>query len=121
MILKVDGIDLLPYVAYSDGIKWQRSDLEAPDAGRTLDGEMQRGRVASKIRLDVTCRPLKSNEAMIVLNAIFPEYVTVQYLDPQYGEVTKTMYSNNNPATHMLLQPDGVEWWKGIQFPLIER
>lgn len=120
MILEVNGINMLPYVAYEDGIKWQRSDLEDPEAGRTLDGQMHRGRVASKIRLDITCRPLRSTEASIALNAIFPEYVTVRYLDPMYGEVTKTMYSNNNPASHMLLQEDGTEWWRGITFPLIE-
>ena len=74
MVLKVNNVNILPYVAYDEGIKWQRSDLEDPDAGRTLDGMMQRGRVASKIRLDITCRPLKSSEASIVLNAIFPEY-----------------------------------------------
>ena len=121
MYLEVDGVNILPYVAYSDGIKWQRSDLEDPESGRTLDGLMHRGRVATKIRMDITCRPLKSSEASVVLNAIYPEYVTVHYLDPQYGEVTKQMYSNNNPATHMLLQEDGTEWWKGISFPLIER
>ena len=121
MFIEVNNVNILPYVAYKDGIKWQRSDLDSPDAGRTMDGKMQRGRVASKIRLDITCRPLRSTEAAIVLNAIFPEYVTVRYLDPQYGEVTKTMYSNNNPATHMLLQEDGTEWWSGITFPLIER
>ena len=71
MVLKVNNVNILPYVAYDEGIKWQRSDLEDPDAGRTLDGMMQRGRVASKIRLDITCRPLKSSEASIVLNAIF--------------------------------------------------
>lgn len=121
MFLEVNGVNILPYVAYESGIKWQRSDLDSPDAGRTLDGQMQRGRVSSKIRLDITCRPLTTFEAQIVLNAIFPEYVTVHYLDPQYGEVTKIMYSNNNPATHMLLQDDGTEWWKDITFPLIER
>lgn len=120
MILYVDGIDILPYVAYEDGIKWQRSDFDDPEAGRTLDATMYRGRVATKIRLDITCRPLKTEEAQIVLNAIYPEYVEVRYLDPQFGEVVKKMYSNNNPATHMLLQPDGTEWWKGITFPLIE-
>lgn len=120
MILEVNGINILPYVAHK-GIKWQRSDLDGPDAGRTLDGEMQRERVATKIRMDITCRPLRSSETTIVLNAILPEYVTVHYTDPMYGEVTKVMYSNNNPASHMLLQPDGVEWWDGITFPLIER
>lgn len=121
MYLEINGVDILPYVAYNDGIKWQRSDLEDPEAGRTLDGLMHRGRVATKIRLDITCRPLTSSEVSIVLNAIMPEYVTVSYLDPQYGASVKTMYSNNNPAVHMLIQSDGTEWWKGIQFPLIER
>lgn len=119
MTLKIDGINILPYVAHQ-GIKWQRSDLDSTDAGRTLDGTMHRGRVASKIRLDVTCRPLKSDEAKIVLNAIYPEYITVEYTDPMYGLVTKQMYSNNNPASHMLLQEDGTEWWNDITFPLIE-
>ena len=120
MVLRINGIDILPYVAHQ-GIKWQRNDLDAPDSGRTLDGVMQRARVSSKIRLDITCRPLKSDEARIVLNAIYPEYVSVEYTDPMQGLVTKQMYSNNNPASHMLLQSDGTEWWNDITFPLIER
>lgn len=120
MVFEINGVNILPYVAHQ-GIKWQRSDLDSPDAGRTLDGTMQRGRVATKIRLDITCRPLKSAEAQIVLKAILPEYVSVRYTDPMDGLVTRTMYANNNPASHMLLQEDGTEWWDGITFPLIER
>jgi hypothetical protein len=37
------------------------------------------------------------------------------------GTVTKTMYSNNNPASFLMRKPDGTEWWSGISFPLIER
>lgn len=120
MILEINGVDVLPYVAHQ-GLKWQRNDLDGPNAGRTMDGVMHRARVASKIRLDIKCRPLRSEEAAVVLNAILPEYVHVRYLDPMSGLVTKSMYSNNNPASHMLIQPDGVEWWDGITFPLIER
>lgn len=120
MILKIDGVDILPYVAHQ-GLKWQRNDIDSADAGRTLDGVMQRGRVTTKIRLDVTCRPLRSSEAKIVLNAILPQYVTVEYTDPMYGFVSKVMYANNNPASHMLVQDDGTEWWQDITFPLIER
>ena len=90
----INGVSLLNYLA-EDGIKWTRFDVEAPDTGRTLDGVMHRGRVASKVRLDITCRPLKSAEAMAVLGAIKPEFVTVRYIDPQDGSVTRTMYSNN--------------------------
>lgn len=122
MVLKVNDVDMLPFVAYRGGIRWQRSDVEDPEAGRTLDGEMQRDRVATKIRLDVTCRALRSAEASIVLKAILPEYVTVEYTDPMENDVvTKTMYANNNPAAFMFLQEDGTEWWEDITFPLIER
>ncbi len=111
---------MLPLLA-EDGIQWTRFDVEAPDTGRTLDGLMHRGRVASKIRLDLTCRPLKTSEAMQVLNAIYPEYVTVRYHDPQDGLVTRTMYSNNIPAICATVYPDGSALWEGLTFPLIER
>lgn len=121
MTLTIDGVDMTPYVA-NRGIKWQRSDLDAPNSGRGLDGRMIRSRVASKIRLDVTCTPLTADKASIVLTAIMPEWVTVTYTDPQLGkDVTKTMYSNNNPASYLMRKPDGTEYWDGITFPLIER
>lgn len=120
MVLKINGVDILPYVAHQ-GIKWQRSDLDSSEAGRTMDGMMHRGRVATKIRLDITCRPLRSEEAKIVLNAILPEYINVEYTDPMDGLVTREMYANNNPATHMLIQEDGTEWWSGITFPLVQK
>ena len=116
----VNGISLVNDLA-EDGIRWTRFDVVAPDTGRTLDGVMHRGRVASKIRLDITCRPLQSSEIMVVLGAIMPEYVTVRYIDPQDGAVTKTMYSNNIPTICATVNPDGTAVWKGLTFPLIER
>lgn len=120
MTVTIGGIDMTPYIA-KGGVKWQRSDLDAADSGRTLDGIMHRGRVATKIRLDITCRPLTSYEASIVLNAIYPEFVTVTYTDPMSGVVTKTMYSNNNPASFLMIDESNQEWWEGITFPLIEQ
>ena len=117
MVLKINGVDMLPYIVQK-GIKWQRNDLDGNGAGRTLDGVMHRERVASKVRLDVTCLPLKSEDAQIVFNAIYPEYVDVEYTDPMYGVVHKTMYSNNTPATYIDKKTD---LWEGIAFPLIER
>lgn len=83
-----------------------------------MDGTMHRERVSSKVRLDITCLPLSTAQAMIVLNAIYPEYMTVEYMDPQYGLSVRTMYSNNNPATYIDTSTDK---WEGITFPLIER
>lgn len=121
MILSIDGFDITNYIAYG-GFKWQRSDVDGSDAGRDLNGTLRRNRVATKVRLDITCRLLKSEELADILSAIMPEYVTVKYYDPQKGAVvTKKMYSNNTPATYQLKQPDGTVWWSGVTFPLIEQ
>lgn len=121
MILEIDGLNIVPYIAFG-GVKWQRTDVDGEGAGRMLDGTLERNRVATKIRLDVTCRLLRSTEASIVLSAIMPEWVSVKYYDPQIGSaVLKTMYSNNNPASYAIKHPDGTEWWGGITFPLIEK
>ena len=117
MILKINGLDILPYIEQK-GIKWTKNDIDGSNAGRTMDGIMHRERVASKIRLDITCLPLKTEDASLVLNAIYPEYVEVEYTDPMYGHVYKTMYSNNNPATYIDTKTD---LWEGIVFPLVER
>ena len=122
MTLVVNGVDMIPYV-FRGGFKWQRSDVDDADSGRnTLDAEMHRNRIATKIRLDITCRPLTLAESSIVLSAIMPVWVQVTYTDPQLGaDVTKTMYSNNNPASFAFQRSDGTEYWNGITFPLIER
>lgn len=120
MKLIINGVDFTPYIA-KQGVKWQRSDIDAPNSGRTMDAYMHRGRVATKIRLDITCRPLTDVEAKIVLNAILPEYLSVDYYDPMFGYRTGvSMYSNNNPASFLISKEDD-DWWSGITFPLIER
>ena len=120
MILTINGVDITPFIA-SGGIKWSRTDIEAPNTGRTMDGTMMRGRVTTKIRLDITCIPLIASDLATVLNAIYPEFVTVRYTDPMYGTCIVTMYSNNNPASFLVTKPNGDEYWTGITFPLIER
>lgn len=116
----INGVDITPYIAYG-GLKWSRGDIEAPNTGRAMNGLMYRGRVATKIRLDITCHLLEQRDLQTVLNLILPEYVTVTYDDPMYGRVTKVMYSNNNPAVYQILKPNGDQYWSGVTFPLIER
>lgn len=119
MTLTIDGVDITPYIAYG-GLKWTRSDVDDSQTGRDMAGLMHRGRVATKIRLDITCRLLKQDEIAIVLNAILPEYVMVTYDDPMSGTVTKKMYANNNPAVYQMKRPNGDELWSGVTFPLVE-
>lgn len=119
MVLTINGTDILPYVA-EDGIEWQRNDLDGPNAGRSLSGLLIRDRVAIKATLKITCRPLTGAQLATVLSLIEPEWVTVVYTDPTTNAAaTKTMYSNNVPAT--LHNSNGtVDTWTGLSFPLIE-
>lgn len=112
--------DLTNYIAYG-GMKITRNDIDAANSGRdTQDGLMHRHRVAIKTRIDVTCRPLTTAEAKIVLTAINPEWVWVKYYDIiSATTVTKKMYSNNVPVV-TLIAKSATDYWKGLTFPLIE-
>lgn len=116
----VDGYDLTPYIA-KNGIKWSRNDLDGPNTGRNLDGILIRDRVAIKIKLEVTCRPLTYDELQFVYQTILPEFFTVVYDDPLFGNTSKIMYSNNVRGEPLLVDSDGVELWDNITFPMIER
>ena len=116
----IDGTDITDLIAFG-GFKWSRNDIDAPNTGRTITGLMIRDRVATKIRLDITCRPLKSAEHSMLMQLIMPEYVQVTYDDPVDGLVTKTMYANNNSSTFLIKHPDDEEYWGSVTFPLVER
>ncbi len=121
MVFKINGVDITPYIAFG-GLQWQRADIDGENAGRMLNGDMVRDRVAIKIRWDVTCRPLKSEEIATVLQLVEPEYVSVQYTDPATNSTkTNMFYSNNIPASYAIRHKDGTEWWGGLTFPLIQQ
>jgi len=119
--ISIDGTDITNLIAYQ-GVQWKRNDIDGPNAGRTLSGIMIRDRVATKIRLDITCRQLTLPEVRMLLNLLMPEFVTVTYDDPMDGYVTRTMYANNNTAQFLFAREnDTKEWWDGVSFPLVER
>ena len=120
MTLMINGVDITPYIAFG-GVKWSRNDVDGPNAGRTLTGEMQRDRRATKYRWDITCRPLRADEQAVLLSLLEPVSVTVTFTDPLDNAVkTGTYYSNNFPSTYMIRYPDGTEMWNGLAFPLVE-
>jgi hypothetical protein len=119
--IKIDGTDITELFAYQ-GVQWKRNDIDGPNAGRTLSGLMIRDRVATKIRLDITCRILNREEVRTLLNLLMPEFVSVTYDDPMDGVVTRTMYANNNEAKFLRsLDNDSDELWDNVTFPLVER
>ena len=122
-LLIIDGEDFTGYLKASGGYAVKRNDIDGENAGRnTMDATMYRDRKAIKMELTLACRPLTGAETKKLLNAIYPEFVTVTYNDPRVGvRYDVKMYSNNVPAEFLFTKPDGTEWWDGIKFPLIER
>ena len=113
-------VDITPYIAFG-GIKWSRNDVDGANAGRMQNGYMQRDRVATKYRWDITCRPVTAEELLTILTLIEPQYIMVRYTDPQTNTVVANYcYSNNFPATYMIRHTNGTEYWTGLAFPVIQ-
>lgn len=114
-------VDLLPYIAFG-GLKWQRSDVDGPGAGRATNAETIRDRIATKIRWDVTCRPVTGEEQSKILQLVEPEFVTLEYLDPVTNSVKQgQFYSNNFPTGFGLQRKNGTTLWTGLTFPLVQK
>ena len=118
--VQINGTDITRMIALR-GMKWSRNDIDGQNAGRNLDGDLVRDRVATKIRLDITCRPLTDSEHTTLMNLLMPEFVSVSYNDPMFGRVTKVMYANNHNSEYCIRQKNGEEWWYNVEFPLIEK
>ena len=120
MQIRIDGVDITDFIKYQ-GVKWSRNDVDGTNAGRNLSGTMIRDRVATKIKLEISCRPLLWDEHKRLMNLLLPEFVTVSYTDPMYGNVSKVMYANNNDSTYMIKKRNGKEYWYNVSFPLVEK
>lgn len=117
---KVNGVNFLPYIK---NLVIEENDVDSDDSGRTLDGLMHRGRIASKDKHTIDCRPLYTDESKIVLQAISgSEFVSVQTnIHPKYTNVVLSMYNSSRTAAVYRVDEDGKAVWDNISFTLIER
>ena len=122
MVFTVEGVNMLPYIAYN-GLEYQLSDIDDPDTGRMMNGEMRRGKIADKDKWMIKFRPdLSTAEISTILTAVTKQYVSVQYLSPRTATVvTKTMYVGDRKAAHFIERNNGTVLWKDLAFNLIER
>lgn len=118
-IFKIGDQDFT-HILVEGGLRWSRNDLDAEGAGRSLDGVMQRKRVAVKRKLAVSCLRLDTPTIMALNQALYPQFVRVTFLDPVEGITTRTFYGSTvEAATQIVI--DGETYWEGTSFNLIER
>lgn len=113
-------VDITPWIAWQ-GLTFSRNDVDAPDAGRTMDGTMHRGRVASKEKMEVKTVQLTRAQSSRLQTLLFPESIQVRvtpYPRTNSAHIMK-MYSNNVKTTYVIHRENG-EDLQSLSFPLIE-
>lgn len=118
-VFRVDGVDFTDYLL-EGAIKWSRNDLDSEETGRTLDGIMHRTRIAIKRKLSITTRRLSQSEIESLNAALSPAFISVTFLDPIDGILTKTFYGSTVESTAMMFM-DGEMYWNETTFNLIEQ
>lgn len=118
-IFKIGDQDFTSLVEAS-GIRWTRNDLDAEGAGRNLNGVMQRKRVAVKRKLSITCLRMDTGTIMALNKALYPQFISVTFLDPIDGITTRTFYGSTVEATTQV-SINGMTYWDGATFSLVER
>ena len=87
--------NIIQYIA-EGGLTFDTEDIDAPDAGRTLDGKMHRARVATKLKIFIRFRPLTGAQLTIIRNLVTAQTFTVKFYDPGGNQVSKTMYKGKD-------------------------
>lgn len=112
-------VNITPMIKFG-GITFSRNDVEAPDAGRTLDGIMHRGRVAVKEKVEIATIPLTKSQIASLETLLYPETIQVRITPyPQTNSSkTMTMYSNNVKTTYIIHRSN--DEIQSVTFPLVE-
>lgn len=121
MTFRINGVSFADCVARG-GMKAERFDVSTQDTGRdTQTATYEKTVIAKKVKLTVTCRPLTAQRAAQLFDALAAPFMQVTFSSPfAGGEVTMTMYTDDHQAS-FLMERNGVPYWEGVEFPLIER
>lgn len=119
MVIKINGEEIAKYPATFTVTTMDLDDGET--TVRTVDGTLNRNRIATKRKIEMTFNGLKWSEISQILQAIKDEFFEVYYPDPMSGKYeTKTFYCGDRPAAIAIAKGDNIIW-EGLQLSLIER
>lgn len=124
IIFTVNGVDLTPYMKFG-GLKFKRNDIDGPNAGRGLTGDLIRDRVATKLRWDFTTHLMSMSDANTLLSLLMPEWLTLQTNYNEDGALrTYTVYTNNIETPFLMyrnINGNLQEWVGEFSVPIIEK
>ena len=119
--LKINGTEIAGYIKV-DGFEWQRNDIDGSGAGRSVTGKAIRDLIATKIRLDCTCRELTGTERTTLEGLLFAaEFLTVTCDDSIFRGSSRKMYCSAMTGGFSRRKSNGTEYWKSVKFVLVEQ
>lgn len=116
------GINIVPFIG-ENGINWTANGIDSDDSGRAQDMKMYRGLLGYKAKGKISCLWMDKDDALTLMQAIMPQYITVitDTIPWLSGTRTLEMYSNNFGATCLTEYTDGTKEYGDVEFPLVER
>ena len=114
-LIKINGVEYTPS-AYAVSIV----DIEKESA-RTVDGTMQRNRLATKRKIELTYKGLSKDEIALLLDALSSLFFEVSFIDPKDNQlITGTFYCADKKVEG-LDYIDGTIRWKEVSISLMEQ
>lgn len=114
-MLVINGVNVVAPKSMSVSI----SDIDG-DTGRNANGTIVRDRVAIKRKIELEWGMLTQAEISQLLNAVSSVFFNVTFIDPQQGQVTKTMYVGDRSAPVFSFN-EKFKPWSGLKMNLIEQ
>lgn len=117
-MIKINGITIKAPSSMSVSI----TDVDSPSTTRNAKGDLVRDRVNVKRKIELEFPPMKQSDMQTLLTAIQDQFFTVEFLDPQLGVITRTMYVGDR-STPMYRYGNGTSdvLWEKVKFNFIER
>lgn len=114
-MLKINGVVIATPKVYEVTI----SDLDG-ESNRNANGELIRDRIAVKRKLTVEWPPLTQSQISTLLNAVSAVFFSCEFIDPQSGVTTKTMYVGDRTAPAYSSVKGEIKW-SGLKMNFIEK
>lgn len=121
--LEIEDPETLEFVDFTQFLTERGMSIKAvakDNSLETMDGITHVGRYAMKWQINAVCHALNSDDTRTVFKLLNREYITVRYLNPEYGKITAIMFLTERPAAFRK-RIAGEVFWDGMSFTLIER
>lgn len=119
--MKIDGEDITRHIEMG-GVSMSENDLDSPGAGRTLDGKMHRDKTAEKKKAEIKCVPIKKQDLTKIMKVLRNQYFVCETdLFGDAGDVALEMYNSTRKYIATVIDIEGIVWYTGVSFNIIER